>query len=123
MHNVSGRPAGEIRKAMRALFLCSQNRLRSPTAERIFSGREGLEVESAGLDASAENPVSPELIEWADVIFVMEKAHKNKLDRKFRPILKGKRIICLNIPDDFEYMDPKLISILNAKAGPFLFRR
>jgi predicted protein tyrosine phosphatase len=108
---------------MRALFLCSQNRLRSPTAERIFSGREGLEVESAGLDAGAENPVSPELIEWAEIIFVMEKAHKNKLDRKFRPFLKGKRIVCLNIPDDFEYMDPKLISILNAKAGPFLFRR
>jgi predicted protein tyrosine phosphatase len=110
----------------RALFLCSRNRLRSPTAERVFSSWEGVEAESAGLDDDAETPVTPELIGWADVIFVMEKAQRNKLWRKFKPQLKNKRVICLDIPDEYGYMDPELVSILNAKAGRFLtgnFRR
>ena len=48
----------------RVLFICSQNRLRSPTAERVFSNREGFEVASAGLNPEAETPVSSDLLEW-----------------------------------------------------------
>ena len=106
----------------RVLFVCTQNRLRSPTAEQVFGGRPGFEVASAGVASSAEVPVSLELIEWADVIFVMESAQRNKLSKRFGPYLKGKCIICLNIPDQFEYMDPALIRLLEAKVGPF-FRR
>jgi predicted protein tyrosine phosphatase len=103
----------------RVLFICSQNRLRSPTAERVFSNREGFEVASAGLSPEAETPVCSELIEWADIIFVMERAHRNKLMRKFREHVKDKRLICLDIPDEFEFMDPGLIRLLEAKVGPF----
>ena len=103
----------------RVLFVCSQNKLRSPTAEQIFSNRPGFEVASAGTDPSAVTPVSSEDIDWADVIFVMERAHRNKLSRKFRSQLKNKRVICLDIPDQFEYMDPALILLLEKKAGPF----
>jgi predicted protein tyrosine phosphatase len=107
---------------MRVLFICSQNRLRSPTAEHIFSNRAGFEVASAGLSPEAETQVSPELLQWADVIFVMERAHRNKLSKKFGPHLKAKRVVCLDIPDEYEYMDPGLIRLLEAKVGPF-FRR
>jgi predicted protein tyrosine phosphatase len=102
------------------LFLCSQNRLRSPTAERIFSTWEGIEVESAGLDKDAENVITPELIRWSDLIFVMEKSQKNKLTKKYRTFINGKRIICLDIPDEYDYMDPKLISLLKAKVKRIL---
>jgi len=103
----------------RVLFICSQNRLRSPTAERVFSNRPGFEVASAGLNPDAETTVSPELLEWADIIFVMERTHRNKLSKKFRAHLKAKRIICLDIPDQFEYMDPVLVRLFEAKVGPF----
>jgi predicted protein tyrosine phosphatase len=106
----------------RVLFVCSQNRLRSPTAEQVFANRPGFEVASAGLNPEAETPVSPELLEWADVIFVMERAHRNKLAQKFQPHLKDKRIVCLDIPDEFEYMDPTLVRLLQTKAGPFFER-
>jgi len=96
------------------LFICSQNRLRSPTAEQVFSDWPGVETASAGLDSSASTPVSPELLTWADTIFVMEKSHRNKLTRKFRAHLKSQRIICLNIPDEFEFMDPRLVQLLKA---------
>jgi predicted protein tyrosine phosphatase len=79
----------------RVLFVCSQNRLRSPTAEQLFASWEGIEVASAGLNNDAENVLTPELLGWADVIFVMEKAHRNKLGKKFRAHLSGKRIVCL----------------------------
>lgn len=101
------------------LFICSQNRLRSPTAERVFSDRPGFEVASAGLNSEAETPVSPELLEWSDIIFVMEKAHRNKLSKKFKPYLKTKRVICLDIPDEFEYMDAGLVRLLEAKVGRY----
>jgi predicted protein tyrosine phosphatase len=107
-------------KLKKLLFLCSQNKLRSPTAEAVFSEYPGLEVESAGLDRTAENPVSTESITWADIIFVMEKCHKSKLSKNFQPFLKNKRVICLDIPDEYEYMQADLIELLKRKILPLL---
>jgi predicted protein tyrosine phosphatase len=104
----------------RALFICSQNRLRSPTAEQVFSTWPGVETDSAGLGGDANVPLSPEQIAWADIIFVMEKTHRSRLGGKFRRYLNGKRVICLDIPDDYDYMQPELVKLLEAKAGPFL---
>lgn len=101
------------------LFICSQNRLRSPTAEVLFSKNPDIEVASAGTNHDAEVPVTAELIEWADMIFVMERMHRAKLQKRFRSSLKSKNIICLNIPDDFEFMDPKLIRLLEARLPRF----
>jgi len=59
-------------------FVCSQNRLRSPTAEQVFALYPAINVASAGTKNDAENPLTLELVRWADIIFVMEKAHRNK---------------------------------------------
>jgi len=96
------------------LFICSQNRLRSPTAEAVFSDWPGIEVMSAGTNSDATVPVSSDLIEWADVLVVMEQVHKSKLSKKFRDHLKNKRIVVLGIPDDYEYMQPELVQLLKA---------
>ena len=102
------------------LFVCSQNRLRSPTAEQIFADHPGIAVSSAGTNTDAENPLTPELIRWADMIFVMEKTHREKLQRRYRSELKSARIICLAIPDDYKFMDERLIRLLRAKVDPHL---
>jgi len=104
----------------RALFICSQNRLRSPTAEAVFAAWPGVETDSAGLGGDASVPLSTEQIAWANIIFVMEKAHRNRLSMRFKAHLNGKRVICLDIPDDYEYMQPELIKLLEAKVGRFL---
>jgi predicted protein tyrosine phosphatase len=104
----------------RVLFVCSQNRLRSPTAEQVFSEHPGLECSSAGTNRNADTPLTSELVAWAEVIFVMEKAHRNKLTSKFRPQLVNKRVICLDIPDEYEYMDPALVRLLKVKVHRFL---
>ncbi len=102
------------------LFICSQNRLRSPTAEQVFSTYKGIETSSAGLNHDAENPVTPELVRWADLIFVMERTHKSKLQKQFRSSLSGKRVICLEVPDNYEFMQPELIRLLETKVTRFL---
>lgn len=105
---------------MRVLFVCSQNLLRSPTAERVFAKHPGIECTSAGLAKDTHNPVTDELVDWADLIFVMEKVHRRKLAAKFGKRLKTQRVICLDIPDDYEFMDPELIKLLSKKVRPFL---
>jgi predicted protein tyrosine phosphatase len=102
------------------LFVCSQNRLRSPTAEQVFAGWRGIEVSSCGLNNDAENPATPELVDWADLIFVMEKAHRIKLSTRYRRNLKRARVVCLDIPDEYDFMDPALIELLKARIPRFL---
>ena len=75
---------------------------------------------SAGTNNDAVTPLSSELVEWADKIFVMENTHKEKLQKRFRSSLNGKKIICLGIPDNFSYMDPELVAILKKKVPQFL---
>ena len=105
---------------MRLLFVCSRNRRRSPTAETHFSAYPGVETLSAGTSPDAETTVSADLIEWADIIFVMEAAHRRRLMSAFRSQLRQKRLIVLGIPDRYRAMDPELLRLLEAKVNPHL---
>ena len=107
---------------MRALFICTQNRLRSPTAEQVFATWPGIETDSAGVGNDADVPLAPEQLAWAEIVFVMEKVHRSRLSKQFRRHLNGKRIVCLDIPDDYDYMQPELVRLLEKKVGPFLRR-
>ena len=102
------------------LFVCSENRLRSPTTEAVFSQYEGVEAIGAGTNADAITPVSGDLMEWADIILVMEKTHKNKVSSKYNDLLKGKRLVVLDIPDNYECMQPELIQLLKSKVAKIL---
>lgn len=102
------------------LFVCSQNRLRSPTAEQVFSGRPDLDVLSAGTNNDADVPLTADLVEWADAIVVMERAHRTKVQRRFRAILNGRRLICLDIPDEYGFMDADLVQLLEARMARHL---
>ena len=103
-------------RTLNLLFVCSENKLRSPTGEAVFSGCDGINAISAGTNADAETPVTGDLIEWADVILTMEKPHRKKITSKFSPLLRNKRLVCLDIPDKYEYMQPELIRILEARV-------
>ena len=102
------------------LFICSQNRMRSPTAEQVFARHPGIQCASAGLSQGAENALTVELVEWAELIFVMESHHRMDLTTRFCNHLGGKPIICLDIPDNYPYMDPALIAVLKSKVSPLL---
>ncbi|KPN17457.1 phosphotyrosine protein phosphatase [Xanthomonas sp. Mitacek01] len=102
------------------LFVCSRNRLRSPTAEQVFADWPGVETASAGLSPDADAPVTPELLAWADTVFVMERAHRARLAARFGTHLRHARVVCLDIPDDYDFMDPALVRLLQTRVTPHL---
>lgn len=105
---------------MKALFICTQNKQRSPTAEKVFAAHPGVEARSAGTAIDAEKSVTREMVEWADMIFVMEGLHYRSLQEQFGELVKTKEVIVLRIPDEFLYMDPQLVEILKVKVTPYL---
>ena len=98
------------------LFICSQNKWRSLTAEKIFENLEGYSVKSAGTENGARVKITSGMIGWADLILVMEKKHRQRIQSKFGDLLTNKPIFVLNIPDDFQFMDEELIEILENRV-------
>jgi predicted protein tyrosine phosphatase len=105
---------------MNILFVCSMNKWRSRTAETIFRNNQKHHIKSAGTDNDARIKITEKLIDWADLIFVMEKRHRERLQEKFGSVTDAKEIIILDIPDDYLYMDPELIEILETSVSPYL---
>lgn len=99
-------------RALRVLFVCTQNKLRSPTAERVFAGHADLEVASAGIHPRAEEQISRDLLDWADVVICMEKHHRDYVRRIFTGVGTDERILVLGIPDEYDFMDPALVRLL-----------
>lgn len=105
---------------MNILFVCSRNRWRSATAETIFRDNRNHQVKSAGTEPSAVMRVSAKHIVWADIIFAMEKRHKERLREKYPDETNDKRIIVLDIEDDYQYMDAELIEIIRLSVLPYI---
>lgn len=102
------------------LFICSRNKWRSLTAEKIFNGCNGYDVRSAGTENNARIKVNSGHIGWADIIFVMEKKHIRRLRDRFNSLLINKKVICLDIPDEYKYMDEELIEILKSRVSEYI---
>ncbi len=94
------------------LFVCTMNLQRSKTAEEIYKDDKRFITKSAGTDRNAHHRINLEVLNWADFIIVMEKFHRNKIRKEFPDIYNNKRIICLYIEDEFDFMDEALIELL-----------
>ncbi|KHL92358.1 protein tyrosine phosphatase [Paenibacillus sp. IHB B 3415] len=105
---------------MKLLFICSRNKWRSLTAEKIFDRYNGYEARSAGTEEGARIKVTEGHIGWSDLIFVMEKKHTRRLRDKFADSLRNKQVICLDIPDDYRFMDEELIEILKSRVSEYI---
>jgi predicted protein tyrosine phosphatase len=106
-------------RRLKVLFVCAMNKQRSATAEKIYRRDARLEVRSAGVRSGANRRVSEGDLRWADVVFVMEQEQKRWLNRRFEG-LELPRIDVLEIPDEFEFMDPQLQEILHLMLDPEL---
>jgi predicted protein tyrosine phosphatase len=102
------------------LFICSRNKWRSPTGEAIWQKHPQVNARSAGTSPKARKTVSTDDISWADVIFVMEQKHKNRLKAEYSRLLTHKIIHVLGIPDEYQYMDPALVTILKESVSGYL---
>ncbi len=107
-------------KKRNILFVCSKNQWRSPTAEAVWRKHPELSVRSAGTSSKARRKVSVDDIRWADVIFVMEEKHKSRLVAEFTATLERKPLHVLDIPDEYKYMDPELVELLQDAVAALL---
>ena len=105
---------------MNILFVCSRNKWRSRTAEDLFKDNTIHNVRSAGTAAIARVKVSEKLVLWAELIFVMERRHRDQLRENFPFALAGKDVIILDIPDEYQYMDKELIEIIKSSVAPYI---
>ena len=102
------------------LFVCSRNKWRSLTAETIYKNSSEYDVKSAGTEDSARIKINSKLIVWAEIIFVMEKKHKEKLLEKFPNEISKKKVIVLDIPDIYKYMDKELIEEIQTSISEYI---
>lgn len=105
---------------MKVLFVCSRNWCRSLTAEKLFAGTPGWQVRSAGTSDHARIKVTAGHVGWADVVVVMEKRHRERLESRFARLLAQRVVHCLFIPDDFDFMDPALVELLRDRLAGVL---
>ena len=104
---------------MNVLFVCSKNKWRSPTAEKIFAEGYGIRTRSAGTSSSARHRLNRRDLAWADLIMVMKERHKTIIKQQFAN-LGHTKIIVLDIADDYAFMDEELIALLQASVTPYL---
>ena len=107
-------------KLVRVLFVCEGNRHRSPTAERLYAATPGVKVRSAGTSPLARVEITDELLEWADAVFVMDTSLDRSIRKRFAAALEGKTVVCLEIPDDFQFMQHELLALLTERLTPHL---
>ena len=101
---------------MNILFVCSRNQWRSPTAEAVYKN-SGHSVRSAGMAESARIRINEGHVSWADIIFVMERRHRDMLKARYEVKTP---IIVLDIPDEYGYMDEELVSMIKDMVDPHL---
>jgi predicted protein tyrosine phosphatase len=100
------------------LFICSKNQWRSPTAELLFKHHPQHNARSAGTSDKARIRVNQKTIDWADVVFVMERRHRDIIKQNFN--IDHKELIVLDIPDEYQFNDPELVEILEAALNAYL---
>jgi len=105
---------------VRVLFVCGKARMRSPTAADIVSGWEGIEADFAGLSNDADERISSEHVDWSDLIVVMEARQRKRLLQLFGTRLARKRVVILDVPDRFGYMDPELVDLISPRLRDLL---
>lgn len=107
LYNTKNPAQGEYKKV---LCLCSAGLLRSPTTALVLSQEPfNYNTRAAGVVSDyALITVDGYLVNWADEVVVMTQEHKAVMEESGC----DKPIVCLDIPDEFEYRDPKLMKMI-----------
>jgi predicted protein tyrosine phosphatase len=115
-------PGAMGKDRIRTLFVCRYNQRRSATAERVFAKDPSLDVRSAGTSEEALVRINERMLEWADIIFVMDDDQTRAVTRMFPGHPKLDRVVCLDILDLYHFLDPELVSLLTERTRPHLDR-
>ncbi|MBT5019286.1 hypothetical protein OAF42_01645 [Planctomicrobium sp.] len=102
------------------LFVCTMNKWRSPTAEKVYAKQQRVNARSRGTSKKARRTITVDDIKWADVIFAMEDKHRQQLQSRFPGEMAYTEIHVLDIPDEYQFMDPELVQCIQDSVDGFL---
>jgi predicted protein tyrosine phosphatase len=103
------------------LFVCTANVDRSRTAEDLYRDDPRFEVRSAGTAPFAKNPLTRELMQWADRVFVMcEKEDRHHTLIKLRFPDTDRPVVDLDVEDRWPRGDPELVRRVLKSLRPHL---
>lgn len=116
------KPAAELlnEEPINILFVCSMNKWRSPTAANVYAKHELINTRSRGTSQKARRTISAVDIKWADVIFAMEDKHRQQLTSRFPGEVAYTEIHVLDIPDEYQFMDSRLVRSIEDAVGEVL---
>lgn len=106
----------------RVLFVCTQNKVRSLTAEHLYRVRPDLDVKSCGTATFAKNQLTKDLLKWAEVVFTFDDSQMDVIEKNFSAEAQSRIVVCLGLPDIFTYKSDALVVKLTAKLDPYLGR-
>ena len=107
-------------ESINVLFVCSKNQWRSPTGEAIYRQHPLVNARSAGTSSKARHHISHVDIKWADIIFVMEPKHRQRLLADFPEAMRYRELHVLNIEDNYQFMDSELIDEIKSAVDPII---
>lgn len=116
----------DLENCKRVLCVCSAGMLRSASMAIVFAQNFGYNTRSAGTEDYALIPVTEALVRWADIIVCAEPLHRQRIlsDISYDEVLgeavvffeeTERKIIVLNLPDDFGYMDQTLVRLISER--------
>ncbi|MEK6478441.1 protein-tyrosine-phosphatase [Catalinimonas sp. 4WD22] len=108
-----------MREKPNILFVCGRNKRRSKTAEQIFRNDPRFNSRSAGFSPKSPHQLNINDKQWADIIFVMEDAHQQRVKKEYRS-LNLPPIEVLGIEDEYKFMDKALIELLESGVNAYL---
>jgi predicted protein tyrosine phosphatase len=100
---------------MRLLFVCNQGENRSRAGAELFAAR-GHETRYAGIHSDAR-PLTGEMLEWADIIFVFEDVHIGFIKANFPGIVASRRVVDLDIGDWHAHGSAELARLIMQRAA------
>lgn len=103
------------------LFVCSGAKDRSPTAKDLFAHSIKYTAKSAGTHRDAKKRVTQELLNWANVIFVMSEGtnrHLTYLKENFK--VRENPIYDLHVRDMYFRNDPRLRRLLRQRISKII---
>jgi len=107
-------------EVLNVLFVCTMNKWRSLTAEKIYKDHPLLDVRSAGTSSKARRKISVNDLRWSDIIIFMEDKHSERIRAEFRQEVQYHEMHTLGVEDRFQFMDPELIEELQSHIDPIL---
>ena len=106
-------------QAKRVLTVCSAACLRSPTAAAVLNQEYGYNTKAAGVSLEyAIVPVTGRLLMWSQEIVVMESWQAHEIIEMLEIMGIDRPVICLNIDDNYCYMQPELVSLIKQRYSP-----